>query len=160
MNEKIKIIFRQSDFENLKNELYEETDMESMAIGFYNYSGSTNKIRILVNAILTPQPSDYFDQASGRVSLRPEFMESCFRLCEERQSHLMDIHTHPWSKDVKFSPIDDSEGLNVKIPYMRQYVPKTEIGFMVFGNTPDQIQARIIRPKWKKWKYVDEIIII
>lgn len=160
MQREIKVVFRQKQFEQLSNHLYERTDVESMAIGFYNISESLSVRKLLVRNLAIPTNGDYHDRKVGYVSLKPEFIESCFQYCEKHNCHIFDIHTHPWADNVSFSSIDDNQAIKNKIPYQEEYVSKTSIAFMVFGKNLDRIQARIWDKANHTFQYIPLVIIL
>jgi hypothetical protein len=115
---------------------------------------------MLVQAIRIPKDSDYESRSSGFVSLKPEFMESNHRMCEHHNLNLLDIHTHPWSEQVNFSPIDDREALDTKIPYLIKYVPGVTIAFIVFGKSFEHASARYWDNTEKELSPIENLIII
>lgn len=143
MSYRIIVVFKESAYIKLCDYLLQNRELESMAMGFYKTSNCSSILKLLVREVILPKPSDYFQQSRALVSLSPEFMESCFQHCEKHSYHLLDIHTHPWSQQVSFSGIDDREALKKKIPYHEKYLPNIALGFLLVGNTPTSVRARV-----------------
>lgn len=154
------IIFKYSDWETLTSSLYEDTSLESYAYGFYKRSTSRGTVKLLVIRVFIPKRSDYLARTSSLVSLKPEFTEKAFQICEKENLHLLDIHTHPWSESIQFSSIDDREALNTKIPYQIENVPGVQIAFMVIGKQSDIISARLWDGSDLELEPVDKITIV
>ena len=137
------IVFRKKDWLTLTNYLSLDKINESGAIAFCKISTAKNFKRFLVNRIVLPEKKHYKKRSAGFIGFDPEFMEQCFKNCENSSFHLIDIHTHPFSNNVHFSSIDDREDGKIKGPYMDKYVPSVELLFMVHGSDLEDIDARI-----------------
>jgi hypothetical protein len=131
-----------------------------MAMAIIAKSVTTDRMKLLVREVRIPEENDYLDRSAGAVSLQPEFLESCFQACEEVNCHLLDIHTHPWSSIPQFSQIDDTEALDVKVPYLREWLPDTEIAFLLFGDKPDRIKGRLWNTCEERLLSVDAVHIL
>jgi hypothetical protein len=131
-----------------------------MAVGLYRLSASDQRVKLLVRDVIVPSDSDYLERSGCYVSLQPEFLEGCFRVSEDCRCSIVDIHTHPGSEVPSFSPVDDSEARDVKMPYMRQYVPEVDIAYMVFGCGPEAVQARIWDDNSRSWSLMPKILVI
>lgn len=136
------IVFRKKEWKQLQSYLTIRSDVESGAYAIISTADGDSSTKFLVNQILIPQDSDYIRRTATAVAFSPVFTERAFQQCEVEQRHLFDIHTHPWSKVVEFSSIDNHEALDTKIPYMHMYVAGTRIVFAVFGDSPQNVQAR------------------
>jgi len=140
---KREIVFKKDDWKFLSEYLSQDKINETAIFGFAKISRSDNLFRFLVRDFLTPTNNDYQKRTGGFVSLKPEFVDLCYNICEENNLHLIDIHTHPFSNDVHFSPIDDKEDSQVKGPHMEKEVPGIEQVFMVHGANPEDLDARM-----------------
>ena len=154
------VVFRHSDFKRLCHHLHECLSKESMAMAIIAKSVSADRTKLLVREVRIPEESDYLDRSAGAVSLRPEFLESCFQVCEQSNCHLLDVHTHPWSSKPQFSQIDDTEALDVKVPYLREWLPRTEIAFLLFGDKPDKIKGRWWNTSEERLLSVDAVHVL
>lgn len=154
------IVFRQKDWIRLAEHLEADTENESAAIGICKLTSTSRLHRYLVRTLILPGPQDYQERSLGFVSIRPQFMEKCFRLCEETQSHMLDIHNHPFSHDVRFSAVDDRADTNAKGPYMDRYVPGVELAFMVCGRNTEDLDARIWNREFHGLKPIDLVKVL
>lgn len=154
------IIFKKKDWEELEYYLAERKDVESGIYAMFKSSISDNSRKFLATQIIIPDDNDYYKRSSVSVAFKPEFTEKAFQQCEITSGHLLDIHTHPWSSQVNFSSTDDHEATHTKIPYMNRYLPKTLIGFIVFGNTPLIAKARFWDKTSNRLSYIDRIVVI
>lgn len=156
----VTMTFSSQAFEDSIAHLHETLELESMVIAFFRYSESPNRLKLLVSEVRIPKDSDYLRRTPTFVSLTPEFLEECFQHCEANRCHFLDIHTHPWSTKPNFSSIDDGAARNTKIPYLREYVPGTEVAFALFGNTPEAVRARLWDSKIEKYRSIDKLVIV
>ena len=160
MMKSISVIIKKNDFDVLNEHLYKNRNLESGAIAFFNKSEGDNKVKLLISKLRIPKEDDYLDRTPSAISLKPEFVELCHSLCESENLHLLDIHTHPWSSSVEFSPIDDREAIKTKIPYLEKYVPNTAIAFIVFGNDISIASARYWDLNSKEMIPISDITVI
>lgn len=156
---KTEIIFREKHWKELINYFSKDKLNESGAIAFCSLVNLNTLRRFLVNDLLFPNKNSYRRRSPGFVGFSPNFMEYCFQRCEKDNLHLIDIHTHPFSNSVSFSPIDDIEDSQRKGPYMNAYVPGVELLFMVHGANLADIDSRIWSRETKTLEAVDLIKI-
>lgn len=154
------IIFKGIDWELTKEILAPGGDNESSIVLFVKEVKSSNLRRYLVVDAYTPNESDLPIRNAGYVKLGPEFMETCFQKCENEALHMIDAHSHPFSDQPSFSGIDDHEDSKVKGPYFDNYLPKTELLFIVCGKNPDRLDARMWDKETHSLTQIDLVKII
>ncbi|MCP4603461.1 MAG: hypothetical protein GY847_23575 [Proteobacteria bacterium] len=154
------IVFRESDWTKLECYLSKRNDVESGVFAVFKTSISNSSNKFLVTQTVVPKDDDYLQRTSVRIAFTPEFTERAFLQCEAARGHLLDIHTHPWSKDVDFSSVDDHEAVQTKVSYMNRYLPETMIGFVVFGKSPVIARARFWDKRTEGLSPIDRIIVI
>jgi len=140
---KREIVFKERDWFKMTNHLYEDEINETVVMAFCKLVQTDSLFRMLVKQLLFPRDSDYYKRTPTFAGLRPEFMERCFRIAETNSMHIIDIHDHPFSDDVSFSPADDFADGKQKGPYIVKYVPGVEMAFMVHGIDAEDLDARI-----------------
>ena len=118
MNRTVQIIFKESDWEKLSQYLLKKPDIESGTYAIFKTSANTSKIKFLVNKIIIPRDRDYHKRSATAVAFTSGFTESAFQACEKINGHLLDIHTHPWSDQVK--PDTKSAASGTQRPTERQ----------------------------------------
>lgn len=154
------IIFKKADFNKLCEHLFSTRELEAMAVAFFSVSQSPRRTKLLVRGLSIPRDEDYSERSAYYVALGAEFMEQCFCRCEETETHVMDIHTHPWSDTPDFSSIDDSEALVTKVPYLNKWLPETRIAFALLGSDASRIAARLWNEAAGDFESVSKIYII
>jgi len=154
------IIVKKKDWLRLINSLYNRHDIESGVYAIFKTSSSINSKKLLVTQIIIPRDKDYHERSAARIAFTPEFTERAFKICETTRGHLLDIHTHPWSKEVNFSPVDDREVIKTKLPYMNKYLPETQIAFIVFGSNENIAKARFWDKEKNRLLDIDRIVVI
>ncbi|MEZ5357188.1 MAG: hypothetical protein R3F48_00065 [Candidatus Zixiibacteriota bacterium] len=154
------IVFRKRDWENLTNYLLKNRSLETGAYALYRISQGIEFYKVLVEEVIIPEKLDFYRRSSHAVAFTPEFTEKTIQACEKRLCSLLDIHTHPWSKEVNFSTIDDTEALNTKIPYFHKFVNETGLAFIVFGENSRIVKARFWGGEKKELINIDRIRLI
>ena len=154
------IVFRESHWRLLEHYMTQRTDVESGAYAVFKTSRIDKSQKLLVTEILIPEAKDYLKRTSVRVAFTPEFTEKAFRKCELNRGHLLDIHNHPWSNEVNFSPIDDHEAEHTKIPYVNKYVPDIMIAFLVFGESMVTAKSRSWDKPRSRMSDVCKIVVV
>jgi hypothetical protein len=154
------IVIKEKDWKALRASLYQRRDIESGAYALFALSTSNSGCKLLVRRLLLPEDHDYLKRTPVCVAFKPSFTETALSLCEDTGLHLLDIHTHPWSEDVAFSSIDDREAKQTKIPYLHQYLPGTNVAFVVFGGNCERVQARMWDKDASDLDPLDRLVIV
>jgi len=151
---------KKKEWLRLTNSLYNRHDIESGVYAIFKTSSCINSKKLLVTQVIIPEDKDYHKRSAARVAFTPEFTEKAFKICEANRGHLMDIHTHPWSGNVNFSPVDDREAIKTKLPYMNRYLPETLIAFIVFGSNENIAKARFWDKEKNRLLDINRIVVI
>lgn len=138
---KTEIVFLNKNWGELTTYMSLDTVNESGAVALAKVVKNGQLLRLLVRELVIPTDADYLERSPDQISFTPEFMESNFQRCEANGLHLVNIHSHPFSKRGSFSFIDKREGSNTKGPYVQKWVPNTEQAFMVVGSDPERLDA-------------------
>jgi hypothetical protein len=154
------VIFKEKDWKTLETYLTPRNDVESGSYAVFKASCCNGSIKFLVNQVIIPKDSDYLKRSPVVVAFTSDFTEMAFQQCERIHGHLLDIHTHPWSKIVNFSPIDDGEARETKVPYLGKYLPNTQVAFIVFGESSLIARARFWDKPGNHLSPIDRIMVI
>jgi len=158
---KREIIFLSKEWNQLKEFLWQDRVNESGALALCKLSSSANHRRLIVTKLLIPTPDDYERNGPGYVGFNPEFQERAFTECVKTQSHLLDIHTHPFaSSQVHFSGYDDSQQSTVMGTYISKWFSSLEVGFLVFGVGEWNVEARMWNRCTERAEDVDAVKIL
>ncbi len=158
---KREIVFLSKEWNQLQGFLWQDRINESGALALCKLSSSPTHKRLIVSKLLIPTPDDYERRGPGYVGFKPDFQERAFNECLETQSHLVDIHTHPFNSSlVRFSAFDDSQQREVIGPYVQEWFSSLEIGFLVFGVGEWNGAARIWNRNSERVEDVEAIKII
>ncbi len=100
-------------WDNLQQHLIRATTVNLHPVEEYAYllascNLSPFGLRLIVREIIPASPSDFTYQSTGKLRLRPEFMERAIERCGEEGWSLIEVHSHPsdTSGYTTFSDID------------------------------------------------------
>lgn len=133
---------------------------ETAATVLCKLSKSNNQKRFIVHELMLPEKKDLIRCSGVSVTLSPEFMDSVYKKCIEKNLHPIDIHDHPFSKSkVGFSWIDTNQQKHL-LSYSKRWFTGLEFGFMVIGTDASNIDAHILNPKLNTIEPVDKIKVL
>lgn len=136
----MRFVFIESELDELRQSLLENTDRESCAIALARVSGG----RLIVHDIRVPADKDYVQRTAVAAVLRPEFVFDVADAARRSGSALIFIHTHP--KDTRrpdFSKADDAGEARLK-SFLSRRLPWVH-GAMVIA--PGGVSARLLDEK-------------
>jgi len=112
----LQVIFTEGDFRRLAADFAarEKAGFEGYALALCGLRGGPDKrsAAYLARSVHIPEDSDLIDHSSVSVTPSAEFMEAVLARAMERQSHVLEIHTHPGSSVPTFSAVDFDHGLD------------------------------------------------
>lgn len=101
----------------------------------------TSKRRLLVQSIAIPSESDYDERTNVSAVLGASFLAPIVADARARGLSVIFFHTHPFSKDAAFSPIDDKGELILR-DFLERRIPGRPHVAVVVGQ--QRHQARLI----------------
>lgn len=137
------IRFGSNDFKALKEHLHASGDNESFAYALCSKAQGTECDIYICNRLIAPDADDLRNQSSASIEPTQECQAIAYGLAYELGLFVVDIHTHPFSKNAHFSSIDDHHGAqNAK--YITENFPDgSTMGMLVLGKGFDNFEARI-----------------
>ena len=140
-----KKVFRFSylDYEVLKKHLLAAGDNESQLFALCSKSEGPEGITLICNKLIIPGPNDLKNQSGASIEPSQEHQAIVYGLGYELRLSIVDIHTHPFSKNPRFSSTDDYHGTK-NAGYITEHFPsEVTMGMVVFGNDLNCFEARI-----------------
>jgi molybdopterin/thiamine biosynthesis adenylyltransferase len=160
MNTNNIIRFGTEDFIVIKAHLANSGKYESFIHGLFSTARSKSNTVYICNLLLVPDKKQL--QAQSAVSIEPgrEYQAITYGLAYDLKKSIIDVHTHPFSSNARFSSIDNSFGMeNAK--YISENFPDTStIGMIVLGNGFDNFEAQIWNRGKKCFEPVNRIEIL
>jgi molybdopterin/thiamine biosynthesis adenylyltransferase len=160
MNTNNIIRFGTEDFIVIKAHLANSGKYESFIHGLSSTARSKSNTVYICNRLLVPDKKQL--QAQSAVSIEPgrEYQAITYGLAYDLKKSIIDVHTHPFSSNARFSSIDNSFGMeNAK--YISENFPDTStIGMIVLGNGFDNFEAQIWNRGKKCFEPVNRIEIL
>lgn len=114
----------------------------------------------ICNRILIPDEKQLQDQSSVSIEPGRQFQAVAYGLAFELGLSIIDIHTHPFTHQARFSSIDDYYGTK-NAEYISQYFAESStMGMIVFGRGFDNFEARIWDREENVFRPVNRIEIL
>jgi hypothetical protein len=151
------IIFPEKMFTEMKQHLL-QNEKEQLGSILCGISKTETQVKFLCKEIIKAGPKDLEYNSTVRVRAKKEYRKTILTRCLEEDLHLIDCHSHPFSReDVNFSPTDDENDFE-NLTYISGKIPGIHCGCMVVGH--NDFKARIYNEGNKTFAPVDEITII
>jgi molybdopterin/thiamine biosynthesis adenylyltransferase len=154
------IRFSTEDYKAITTHLASSGKDESFIYGLFSATKNKENTIYICNRLIIPDKKHL--QSQSRVSIEPdsEYQAITYGLAYELKKSVIDIHTHPFSCNARFSSIDDHYGTeNAK--YITANFPDTStMGMVVLGKGFDNFEARIWNRKHMCFEPVNRIEIL
>lgn len=135
---RIRLVMRETDFLRLRRHLLRPDHLERAAVALLGKAQAGRLWELYLHRLLVPSDHDYRQQGPAVVEPHPDFVLHSFQ--EFAQSGLfayLHMHSHPFSQQARFSPIDDRylpgmiRGLRRYLTLMGGETSPTDLGFPV-----------------------------
>jgi molybdopterin/thiamine biosynthesis adenylyltransferase len=151
------IIFPERMFTEMKEHLL-QNEKEQLASILCGISENQNQVRFLCKELIKARPEDLEYNSTTRVRAKHEYRKRILTECLEQNLHLIDCHSHPFSKqDGDFSCIDDGNDFRT-LTYISETIPGIRCGCMVVGH--NGLKARTYNRENSSLVPIEEITII
>jgi len=130
-------------FRALRGHMLSNRHVESLALVLCGPNVSDDGVRLLGSKLIIPEGRHIKDQSLQSVSFGTDFGKWLLSLLRETGYSLLSCHSHPFSKNASFSPIDDQWDSELG-EYLRRRLPKSHYGSLLFGR--DNLKGRIFGP--------------
>jgi len=93
--------------------------------------------------LLVPDNKQLRGQSRASIEPSRQYQTATYGLAYELRKSIIDIHTHPFTRNAFFSPIDNYHGTR-NAEYITKKFPETStMGMVVLGRGFDNFEARI-----------------
>lgn len=154
------IRFSSEDYKAITTHLSRAGEDESFIYGLFSTAKTKESTVYICSRLMVPDEKQLKGQS--RVSVEPDrqYQAITYGLAYELRKSIVDIHTHPFTRNARFSSIDDRHGTeNAK--YIAEKFPETStMGMIVLGKGFDNFGARIWNRKGRCFEPVDRIEIL
>jgi len=154
------ILFFENTFSNVKEYFSQERVLETGLILLVKLNSSLNHRRFIVFKVIVPKEEDYLQRTPILIVYKPEFMERVFEQCVEHNSHLIEVHTHPFSSHgTTYSGHDDNSDRHLGL-YISNHFRNMHFGTIVSNIDMTAMDARMWSPFSRATIPMDRIKII
>ncbi len=135
--------FSSNDYQTLKEHLAASGDDENFAYALCSKAEGSECDIYISSRLILPDADDLKKQSHVSVEPSQECQAIAYGLAHDLGLFVVDVHTHPFSKNAHFSSIDDHHGIqNAK--YISENFPEgSTMGMLVLGQGFDNFEARI-----------------
>jgi len=154
------IRFSTQDFNVITKTLSHAGEDESFIFGLFSATKCKAGTIYICNQIIVPDKKQL--QGQSRISVEPsrQYQAITYGLAYELGRTIIDIHTHPFTRNARFSSIDDHYGIENAKYIAKNFPDASTMGMVVLGRGFDNFQARIWDRKKAAFEPVDRIEIL
>jgi molybdopterin/thiamine biosynthesis adenylyltransferase len=137
------IRFNQKDYQALKAHLLSTGKNENQAFALCSRAKSLNCSILICNKLILPCQDDINNQTGASIEPTRKFQSIVYGLAYELGLDVVDIHTHPFCKEPRFSTTDDYYGTKNAEYITEHFSDTTTMGMVVFGKDLDCFEAKV-----------------
>jgi molybdopterin/thiamine biosynthesis adenylyltransferase len=154
------IRFSSEDYKAITTHLSRAGEDESFIYGLFSMAKSKENTIYICSRLIIPDKKEL--QGQSRISIEPgrQYQAVTYGLAYELGKSIIDIHTHPFTINARFSSIDDHHG-TINAKYIADKFPDTStMGMVVLGKGFDNFEARIWNKSNKRFEPASRIEIL
>ena len=151
------IRFGSNDFKTLKEHLAASGNDESFAYALCSKAKGLECDIYICNRLIIPDTNDLKNQSSVSIEPSQKYHAIAYGLAYELGLIVVDIHTHPFSKNARFSSIDDHYGIQNAKYIVENFPEDSTMGMIVLGDGFDNFEARIWNSKTNRFEPVNRL---
>jgi len=137
------IRFSTQDFDAITKHLSKAGEDESFIYGLFSVAKCKEGIVYICSRLLVPDNKQLRGQSRASIEPSRQYQTATYGLAYELRKSIIDIHTHPFTRNAFFSPIDNYHGTR-NAEYITKKFPETStMGMVVLGRGFDNFEARI-----------------
>lgn len=152
--------FSTADFEIIAKHLANAGEDESFVYILQSQAKNTNNMIYICRQVLIPDKNELTNQSYVSIEPDQRYQATAYGLAYDQKLSISDVHTHPFSCNARFSPIDDHHGIQNARYISSRFPETTEMGMIVFGRGFDNFEARIWNRKTNTFDPVNRIEIL
>ena len=160
MNTNNIIRFRTEDFNIITKHLADAGKDESFIYGLFSTAKNKDKTIHICNSLIVPDKKQLKGQTSVSIEPGREYQAITYGLAYDLKKSIIDIHTHPFSSNARFSSIDDSFGKENAKYIAENFPDTTAMGMIVLGQGFDNFEAQIWNREKKCFEPINRIEIL
>ena len=135
--------FSSNDFRALKEHLHASGDNESLAYALCSKAQGPECDIYICNRLIAPDTDDLRNQSGSSIEPSRECQAIAYGLAYDLGLFVVDVHTHPFSKNARFSSIDDHHGTQNAKYITKNFPEGSTMGMLVLGQGFDNFEARM-----------------
>ena len=133
MSRVVELRIPRAQWEELQAALFARRDVETKAFMLGSALEAEGLTALLIRSVVPVPEEAYEERSAGSVVIRGEFVHQLLVRCAAEGLSLVEAHTHPWARRVRFSGID-VRGHSAKFRATERIGPPFRHAALVFGG--------------------------
>ena len=154
------IRFSTNDFKILTDHLAKSGKDESFIYCLFSIAETSDSRIFICKQLLIPDENELTNQSPVSIQADKGYQAAAYSLAYDQKLFLFDAHTHPFTKNARFSAIDDKYGIENAKYIAKKFPDTTDMGMIVLGQGFDNFEARIWNRTTNKFDPVNRIEIL
>lgn len=135
--------FSYTDYTAIRTHLQKAGEDESLLFALFSKAVVEDHVIYLCSRLLLPDHRQLQNQTCVSIEPSREYQAIAYGLAYELGLSIADIHTHPFTRQARFSPIDDYHGTQNAEYIARHFPDDCSMGMIVFGKGFDNFEAGV-----------------
>lgn len=152
--------FSTEDFNAIQQHLAKVGEDESFIYGLFSKAKGRECTIYICSKLLIPDQQQLQEQSCVSIAPSREYQAVTYGLAYELGLSVVDIHTHPFTQNARFSGIDMHHG-TANATYIAEHFPDcSTMGMLVLGKGFDNFQAQIWNKRTKRFDLIHRVEIL
>lgn len=143
MKKEITIRMSFEDYKVITGHLAKAGKDESFIYCLFSKAIALNSTIYICRQLILPDVSELENQSGVSIEPSQAYQAAAYSLAYDQKMDIVDIHTHPFSRNARFSSIDDHYGTKNAQYIAANFPPDITMGMIVFGKGFDNFEAQI-----------------
>lgn len=146
---------------NIMTKVFEKSGKdESFVYGLFSRAENSDCEIYICKQLILPDKDELENQSCVSIEPSKKYQITSYGLAHDQGLSIIDIHTHPFSGNARFSSIDDSYGIENAEYIAKKFPEECTMGMIVLGSGFDNFEARIWDREKKHFEPVERIEIL
>jgi molybdopterin/thiamine biosynthesis adenylyltransferase len=154
------IRFSTEDYKVMKKHLASAGKDESFIYGIFSKAKGEECIIYICSRLIIPDKNQLENQSSVSIVPSRKYQSIAYGMGYELGMSVIDIHTHPFTTNAKFSGTDNYHGTKNAMYITENFPESSTMGMIVFGKGFDNFEAHIWNKENKCFEPVNRIEVL
>jgi molybdopterin/thiamine biosynthesis adenylyltransferase len=152
--------FNRPTYDALRQDFAKDQVNEQFAFGLFSQAKTADGTILIVNNIILADKHDLSEQSGGGVAPTKAFQATAYMIAQQKNLGILDMHTHPFSKNPHFSSIDHAESEKNARYICNTFPSPITHAMVVFNSTATTHDAAVYDRSINSYRSIDYIEIL